>query len=681
MSDPRPEQLIRAEELMYNGKVKDALEVVVNFEKKVELTPKDQLWSLLLKGNIYRLTAQLKEAVEVGELAYSMSQELGLVPESIEALFLMAVMVYLGKPDEAIDLISKAEELFNSLSNGSPANITKLKFLLTYIKSRIYLQKNNINTALDLALEALTLGEKIKYDVQVGYNLDLFAVIYLHKGELDTALEYAIKSLKLFEKLDFQTGIAQILFTIGLIYFSKGDLNRALDLCKKSLSIEKISDYIKASSTRTLGQIYQSKGELNKALKYIKQSTKFAEENLNYFTLSFNKRLIGEICREEGENDQAIEYFKQALALSEKIGSPIAMIYPLLALLLINLDNNSRKQAQEYLKRLENLSDQHESILIEQGCLLGKASILKNSGRMRDHTDAERLLKQIVEQDIFYPQFHILSIVSLCDLLLEELSIYNNPEVLDEISPLIMQLLKIAENQHSFSWLGEAKLLQAKLALIQMSIEEAKKVLTEAQQVAEEQGLNLLAQKISNEHDILLEKTDEWDKLKNENAPMANRIELASFDGIIDRLQGKQAIDPPELVEEEPILLLIMSEGGITYFNHLFVSNWDHNDLFSSFLSAFNTFSDQFFSKSIDRIRIGEFTILINPVLPFLACYVIKGQSYPALQKLTRFTESIKENTEIWEALKKAAKTSEMLELNKPPALRTVINEIFTYAS
>jgi hypothetical protein len=60
-----------------------------------------------------------------------------------------------------------------------------------------------------------------------------------------------------------------------------------------------------------------------------------------------------------------------------------------------------------------------------------------------------------------------------------------------------------------------------------------------------------------------------------------------------------------------------------------------------------------------------------------LACYDIKGQSYPALQKLTRFTEAIQENSEIWQALNKSIKTSEMLEFNKPSALKMVIDEIF----
>ena len=95
-------------------------------------------------------------------------------------------------------------------------------------------------------------------------------------------------------------------------------------------------------------------------------------------------------------------------------------------------------------------------------------------------------------------------------------------------------------------------------------------------------------------------------------------------------------------------------------------------------MSAFNTFTSELFSKSIDRIKIGENTILINSIEPFLTCYVIKGQSYPASQKLTRFSEAIRENSEIWQALNNSIKSSEMLELNNLSALKTVINEIFT---
>jgi hypothetical protein len=303
---------------------------------------------------------------------------------------------------------------------------------------------------------------------------------------------------------------------------------------------------------------------------------------------------------------------------------------------------------------------------------------LIKTGGSRNRAEAETLLKQI-STDETVPFLTSYSLIYLCEFYLEELALFENTEVLNEISPLVAQLYKISEEQRMYGNLAEAKLLEAKLALLNMNFEEAQRLLTQAQRVAELYGIKLTAQKISSEHDNYLEKLSEWKRLKEREAPISERLKLASVDSVIERLQGKRAVEPPELVDEEPIVLLIMDKNGTSYFNHTFVSNWDHSDLFSSFLSAFNTFSDEIFSKSIDRIRIGENTILINPAEPFLACYVIKGQSYPALKKLTRFTEAIRENTEIWQALNKSTKTSEMLELDNPPALKTVIDEIFTH--
>lgn len=120
-----------------------------------------------------------------------------------------------------------------------------------------------------------------------------------------------------------------------------------------------------------------------------------------------------------------------------------------------------------------------------------------------------------------------------------------------------------------------------------------------------------------------------------------------------------------------------MDKSGTAYFTHSYIGDWDFDDLFSSFMSAFNTFTGEIFSKSIDRVKVGDNTILINPVESFLACYVIKGQSYPAQQKLTRFSNTIKATTEIWESLNKAAKISEMLELDNPPSMGNIVNEIF----
>jgi len=62
---------------------------------------------------------------------------------------------------------------------------------------------------------------------------------------------------------------------------------------------------------------------------------------------------------------------------------------------------------------------------------------------------------------------------------------------------------------------------------------------------------------------------------------------------------------------------------------------------------------------------------------PFLAGYVSKGQLYPAIKELNKFSDSIKSKKEIWDILNKAAKTFQVLSVNSSPLLGAVVNEIF----
>jgi hypothetical protein len=257
--------------------------------------------------------------------------------------------------------------------------------------------------------------------------------------------------------------------------------------------------------------------------------------------------------------------------------------------------------------------------------------------------------------------------------------IMDNLDILKEINPLISKMLKFSENQHSYLWLSETKLLQAKLSLVNMDLKRAKKLMSEAQMIAEMHDLNLLAQRISHDQDSLLDQSPLWDELLERNAPISERIKLASLNGVLGRMQGKAAIDPPKITKEKPILLLIMSKDGVPHFSHPFQVNLDLDPLFSSFLSAFNSFGNELFSSesSIERINIGEHRILINHLENYIVCYVIKGQSYLAKRKLEKFTTEIRVVLEIWDALKISTKTGKMLEMHNPHVLGTLVNRIF----
>ncbi|MFX1344356.1 MAG: hypothetical protein ACFFAI_04565 [Promethearchaeota archaeon] len=61
----------------------------------------------------------------------------------------------------------------------------------------------------------------------------------------------------------------------------------------------------------------------------------------------------------------------------------------------------------------------------------------------------------------------------------------------------------------------------------------------------------------------------------------------------------------------------------------------------------------------------------------FSVCYLYKGQTYAAKQKISKFTEAIQNNTSIWPILEKFYKTSQILELKDSPFLEHLITTIF----
>ena len=680
-----PKELAHARELNDQAKFGEALDIIENFEKRESLSPEDQLSALLIKGNIFFYTQQIEKCLKIYDQAYQMSQDLGLVSESIEALVGKAYNVFIGNLDKASTYILDAERRLGSIAGDPSPRLLRQRDIL-FIKSWIQLSKGNFIGATELAQESL----KLLKEEKIGNKLDL-ADTYLLLGWLNTyqghqtkALNYAMKNLKRHKEINLGVGIASNYALIAKIYYFEGDYDQALKYCKECLTIKQISKLNKLNVLGTLAQVYLVKSDLTRAIKYGQQAVALAEESNFTNQLILLSSELGQSYRIIGKNNLAIESFERILVLSEKWGLIFYTAISLANLTTSYIDENSREIANRYFSRLSELNNQTKDkadIDLSFLYLLTKAYMMKTSTRMRDRMEAQALYKELIDSSnllMNYPDILVACIGNLCDLLLEELSTNNDPEILDEITPLITKSLDMAEKTHNYRWLAETKLLQAKLAVIQMNIKEAKELMTHARRIADLHGLTLLAGRISSEHDKLLEQINIWDTTKKEEIPMAERIKIAATDGVLERIQGKRAVEPPELVNEEPILLIIMDNSGSTYFNHPFVLNWDYSDLFSSFMSAFNTFSSEIFSKSIDRIRIGENTILINPVEQFFVCYVIKGQSYPALQKLNQFSTVIKENMEIWQALNKSVETSEMLEFNKPPALKSVIDEIFT---
>ena len=515
----KPEEVIRAEKLIDENKLIDALTLLNNYEQKEGLTHHDKVSSHLLQCQILLWQGKHKELIKHAEQVYKESKGIENSFLKVDSLLLMTdALIWLEKFDEAFDLITQGEELIKTIPQKLTKAYKQIEAYLAFIKGHFYNRRRNPKDA-DLALEylehSLTLREGlgIKHEIaeslsQMAWNLIMF------KSDSIRALKYAERGLALAKESSKTYYIADGLYSMALVYGPRqSELDRSIRFYKQSLELFK---------------------ELNNKMR--------AAGVLN--NLSFNYKMRGEL-------DRALVCIEQSIALTRELGGLRALANSYDYLIQILIDKGDLERAQQDLHDFERLNNQLKDKWINNAYLFNKALLLKTSLRARDRGKAEEILKQLLENQHIIIEAKIMALLNLCELLLTELRMTNDLEVLDELTQFIGQLLEIAEKSHSYWLLCETYLIQAKLSLLTFNIKKAQRFLTQAHQVAERFDLTQLTAKIATEKEDLIKKLYLWEKLKEEDAPMSERMELARLDEKIVRKIQKRPLLTVQVSEEK----------------------------------------------------------------------------------------------------------------------------------
>jgi len=512
----KPEELIREEQLIDDSKLDEALTLLNNYEQKEGLSNHDKASCHLLQCQILFWQGRLKELIKYAEQTYKESEGLENNFIRVDSLLIMThALVRLEKFDEASDLIKQEEELIKTI----PQELTKAhkqrEAYLAFLKGRFYVNRNDIDLALKYLEHSLALREELGNKHEIAESLYILAyILYYFRGESNHSLKYAERSLALAKESSKKHYIASSLFILGMIYGFQGELDLSIRCHEQSIVLHK---------------------ELNNKNMFIA----YILNNLSY---SYKMR---------GELDRALECIEQSMDLNRELGRMTRLARDHHYLIQILIDKGDLERAQQYLHDLEELNTQSKDKQKNLWYLLDKALVLKTSPRALNRGKAEEILKQLLEDEDsdFYLILEVL--INLCELLLIELRMTHDLEVLEEINPYIARLLDIAEKTGSHSVLCESYLLQAKLSLLTFKIKKAQRFLTQAQQIAERFGLTLLAKKIATENEDLFKKLDLWEKLKEENAPMSDRMELARLDEKIVKMIQKHRLLTVQVSEEK----------------------------------------------------------------------------------------------------------------------------------
>ena len=116
---------------------------------------------------------------------------------------------------------------------------------------------------------------------------------------------------------------------------------------------------------------------------------------------------------------------------------------------------------------------------------------------------------------------------------------------------------------------------------------------------AENKGLNKLAMKISDGHDNLLDQAVRWKNFIDEEVSLEDRIDIAGFEEmVVSMIRKRVKVENrfPKPVHEEPVLLLVVNEAGISTFSRVFSEIDQNYQLISGFLSAINSVLHDIFS-------------------------------------------------------------------------------------
>ena len=641
MSHPELEQLTRVEKLFDAGKLDKALELLNDQSQFEGLNLEQKGHFYFLKGSILIYQNKIEEAIYLGEHVYKEGQKLNEHLQSFDGLYFILMGLCLAwKFDEAIKKIEKAEVLLRLISNRPKTILIQREARMSSCKAWINLEIGSIDSAEKCLERSLSLGKELGNTFEIVWVYSLMSrFMFRRKSRYDLAIEYSKKAISLAKEIKFNH------FWIAL-------------------------------NNNYFGVIYQSIGDLNTSLKYsMKSLAIFKEINNKWFTgWVLNK--IAEIYIEIGDYDSALKNLEESLLFFEN--QLFGIQFPLSNAIEVALEKSKIELAQKYYIQLENFYNQNKDRTIFLFCQLSKALILKRSSRIRDKAKAEELLKQVIETETIWFDTIINAIVHLCDLLLAEFRINSNSEVLDEINQYINKLLAIAEKSHSYKVFCETFLLKAKLALINFNVKAARRFLTQAQKIAELYGIKQLAKKISHEHDELLKQIKMWEKLKESEAPLSERWKLAGLNGQIENMVRKRMVELPDLKNEEAVLLLIVSEGGIPFFSHPFIEDKSfESHLFGGFLSTIDFFIKETFSEGLDRAVFGEYTLLMKDIPPFFISYIFKGDSYYAFQKLDYFIDHIQKEEDIWQSFLKSFQLNQSIQLKDIPLLDSLITEIF----
>jgi len=415
--------------------------------------------------------------------------------------------ITMGDYEKGYELLEKTLKIIEETGN-------KYVIANTYAFFAYYhRERGEFELFLDYTEKELRILEELGNKRRIAALNNEFGLYYSSQGERELALEYFERSLDFFQKAKEDVNIARSLQNCGFIHKEKGNLDKALDFFEEAYKIFKeIQPQFWWSILSDIGDIYRLKGELDKALEF-KMEYLFKMEILcDKAAIASSFSDLSLISWQNNEKEQALEYAQKGLKLRIELQNDISISWSLHLLIRYTVELEEIDLAEKYYEDLKQINREIENKPLIQRLRFSEALIFKASQDPRERGKAELLFEKLLEEDLPY-DLYVNVLLNISELLVYELKITKNEKILSKLDKYAFQLNELAIRNNSHLLIIESLWFQSQLALVELQIDKAKSLLSQALAWAEKNNLEQFEIKFLREKEKLISKANELQKL------------------------------------------------------------------------------------------------------------------------------------------------------------------------
>ena len=288
---------------------------------------------------------------------------------------------------------NELDSLWSIRNSKTESDTNRIKAMADISWSYLY---SSMDTALQIAEEALELADSLKFDKEKKWSARVFNVLgaaYMVSADYPKSLDYYFKALEIHEKNGNNVGAGNACTNIGSVYSKQGDYPNSLKFSLQALTALEGTDNkrVLANAYTRVGNVYFALQNYDRSGEYYKKGLEMMKEAGDEGGIAKNLHNIGLVYFFKHDLSNSLDYLDKSLTIFTKLDNKVSMGNCYEKMGLIFEMQGDFKKGLEYEMIALNLSKEVADKAFTGSCYLNIANVfqkLKNYKAAIQYTDS-----------------------------------------------------------------------------------------------------------------------------------------------------------------------------------------------------------------------------------------------------------------------------------------------------